>query len=61
MQSDPREYTLEFLLDFDGRVHWLASGHCLKFKIRRVGRGREGGRALKVWHGRLQDPELVSP
>ncbi|SUS05518.1 conserved hypothetical protein [Candidatus Defluviicoccus seviourii] len=36
MQSDPREYTLEFLLDFDGRVHWLESGHCLKFKIRRV-------------------------
>lgn len=36
MQSDPREYTLEFLLDFDGRVHWLASGHYLKFKIRRV-------------------------
>ena len=36
MQSDPQDHTLEFLLDFDGRVHWLASGHRLKFKIRRV-------------------------
>lgn len=29
------EHTLEFLLAFDGRVHWFESGH-FKFEIRRV-------------------------
>ena len=30
------EHTLEFLLAFDGRVHWLEQGYWLKFEIRRV-------------------------
>lgn len=30
------EHTLEFLLAFDGRVHWLEEGYWLKFAIRRV-------------------------
>lgn len=30
------EHTLEFLLAFDGRTHWMESGHRLKFEIRRV-------------------------
>ena len=34
--SDAPEHTLEFLLAFDGRVHWLEQGYSLKFAIRRV-------------------------
>jgi len=30
------EHTLEFLLAFDGRIHWMESGHWLKFEIKRV-------------------------
>src|SRR5437899_2811277 len=30
------EYTLEFLLDFDGRIHHLEKGYWIKFEIRRV-------------------------
>ncbi|AMN47504.1 hypothetical protein ACG33_10420 [Steroidobacter denitrificans] len=30
------EYTLEFLLEFDGRIHKYGSGHFLKFEIKRV-------------------------
>ena len=29
------DHTLEFLLAFDGRTHWLDQGHWLKFEIRR--------------------------
>ena len=32
----PSEHTLEFLLAFDGRVHWYAEGYFVKFEIRRV-------------------------
>src|SRR3954463_14099137 len=35
MQKAP-EHALEFLLAFDGRVHWLEQGYHLKFEIRRV-------------------------
>jgi Family of unknown function (DUF6516) len=34
-RRDP-EYTLEFLLAFDGHVHHLEGGYRLKFEIRRV-------------------------
>ena len=34
---DPQEHTLEFLLAFDGRVHWYSEGYFAKFEIRRVG------------------------
>ena len=30
------EYALEFLLRFDGRVHWLEQGYWLKFEIKRL-------------------------
>jgi hypothetical protein len=36
MKRRPPEYTLEFLLDFDGRIHWLERGYRIEFKIRRV-------------------------
>jgi hypothetical protein len=32
-QSDSPEHTLEFLLDFDGRVHTYEQGYWLKFEI----------------------------
>lgn len=35
MLSD-EEHALEFLLAFDGRVHWLERGYWLKFEIGRV-------------------------
>jgi hypothetical protein len=34
--EEPEEHTLEFLLAFDGRVHWYAEGYFTKFEIRRV-------------------------
>jgi uncharacterized protein DUF6516 len=30
------EHALEFLLAFDGRIHWLEQGHWLKFEIKQV-------------------------
>jgi len=36
MRRGPPEHTLEFLLDFDGRIHWLEEGYRIQFKIRRV-------------------------
>lgn len=36
MSREGREQTLEFLLAFDGRQHFLESGHWLKFEIRRM-------------------------
>lgn len=36
--SRKTDHTLEFLLDFDGRIHRHESGHFLKFEIRRVDR-----------------------
>jgi hypothetical protein len=35
MPSD-EEHTLEFLLAFNGRIHWLERGYWLKFEIVRV-------------------------
>ena len=34
--KDPPEHTLEFLLAFDGHIHWYADGHFAKFEIKRV-------------------------
>ena len=33
MEEEPPEHTLEFLLDFDGRVHRYQGGYWLKFEI----------------------------
>ena len=36
MRSTDAEHTLEFLLDFNGRIHRYAGGYWLKFEIMRV-------------------------
>lgn len=36
MKTRPAEHTLEFLLDFNGHIHWYAGGYWVKFEIRRV-------------------------
>ncbi len=36
MSNPPTDHGLEFLLDFDGRIHRLDAGYWLKFEIRRV-------------------------
>ena len=34
--SDDRIHTLDFLLAFDGRMHWYEQGYFMKFEIRQV-------------------------
>ncbi len=41
MRDETPEYALEFLLDFDGRIHLLEKGYWLKFEIKRVTRTQE--------------------
>ena len=36
MNTRKSDYGLEFLLDFDGRIHHLEAGYWLKFEIKRV-------------------------
>lgn len=36
MAKQDGEYTLEFLLAFDGRIHHLEKGYWIKFEIKRV-------------------------
>ena len=36
MKHAAPEHSLEFLLAFDGQVHWFEGGYRLKFEIRRV-------------------------
>ena len=36
MKDRPSEYGLEFLLAFDGRVHYLEEGYWIKFEIKQV-------------------------
>ena len=36
MRGSQADYTLEFLLAFDGRVHHLEKGYWIKFEIRKV-------------------------
>lgn len=36
MADREAEYTLEFLLAFDGRIHHLGEGYWIKFEIKRV-------------------------
>jgi hypothetical protein len=50
------EHTLEFLLAFDGRVHWLESGHWIKFEIRRVDPAPERPHGLR-YSFTLHDPQ----
>lgn len=34
--EEPSDHTLEFLLAFDGRIHYLEEGYRIKFEIKRV-------------------------
>lgn len=34
--SEGQLHTLEFLLAFDGHVHWYSHGYCTKFEVRQV-------------------------
>ena len=41
MTQREAEYTLEFLLAFDGRIHHLEKGYWIKFEIKRVDVSKE--------------------
>jgi hypothetical protein len=36
MKKEEIDHALEFLLAFNGRVHWLEQGYCIRFEIRRI-------------------------
>jgi hypothetical protein len=36
MNKEEIDHALECLLAFNGRVHWLDQGYCIRFEIRRV-------------------------
>lgn len=50
------EHTLEWLLDYDGRRHYYASGHFLKFEIRRVGQSDQVPHGI-AYSFTFHDPE----
>jgi Family of unknown function (DUF6516) len=52
---EPPEHTLEFLLAFDGRVHWYEGGYYAKFEIKRVEATRERPHGLR-YSFTLHDP-----
>jgi hypothetical protein len=56
MEPDPDEHTLEFLLAFDGRVHWYEQGYWVKFEIRRVQASPERSHGLR-YSFTLHDPQ----
>ena len=41
------DHTLEYLLGFDGRIHWLEQGYWLKFEIARTIPSRERPHGLR--------------
>lgn len=47
MKEEEQLYTLEFLLGFDGHVHWLDQGYRLKFEIKRVEPTKERPHGLR--------------
>lgn len=36
MAQEPRDHTLEYLLGYDGLIHWLEEGYSLRFVIKRI-------------------------
>lgn len=50
------EHTLEFLLAFDGHVHWLDQGYWLKFEIGRIDPTSQRPHGLR-YSFTLHDPE----
>jgi hypothetical protein len=56
MGASADEHTLEFLLAFDGHVHWYAEGYYAKFEIKRVEATPERPHGLR-YSFTLHDPE----
>jgi len=56
MGASVDEHTLEFLLAFDGHVHWYAEGYYAKFEIKRVEVTPERPHGLR-YSLTLHDPE----
>jgi hypothetical protein len=56
MSDEKPEHTLEFLLAFDGRIHWLESGHWIKFEIHRINPTSERPHGLR-YSFTLHDPQ----
>jgi len=52
---DIPEYALELLLAYDGRLHYLASGHYLKFEVKAV------AKSPRVPHGIAYSLTLHAP
>lgn len=50
------EHSLEFLLDFDGRIHHLEAGYWLKFEIKRIDPTKERPHDLR-YSFTLHDPK----
>jgi hypothetical protein len=53
---ETQEHTLEFLLAFDGHVHWLEEGYRLKFDIKQVEPTAERPHGLR-YSFTLHDPD----
>jgi uncharacterized protein DUF6516 len=51
-----QQHTLEFLLAFDGYVHWLEQGYRIKFAIGRVAPSRQRPHGLR-YSFTLHDPQ----
>lgn len=45
--ADDQIHTLEFLLAFDGRIHWYEQGYFMKFEIKRVDANEERPHGLR--------------
>ena len=58
MRRHSREHTLDFLLDFDGRVHRYEDGCYAKFEIRRIAQTPERPHGLR-YSFTLHDPDGV--
>jgi Family of unknown function (DUF6516) len=56
IDRDSDEHTLEFLLAFDGRVHWYREGYHAKYEIRRVRPTRQRPHGLR-YSFTLHDPD----
>lgn len=58
MEEDAAEHTLEFLLAFDGRIHWYEGGYHIRFEIRRVKKTAVRPHGLR-YSFTLHDPDGV--
>jgi hypothetical protein len=56
MGDSNEEHALEFLLTFDGHIHWYAEGYFTKFEIKRVESTAERPHGLR-YSFTLHDPE----